>query len=328
MALSRSWLGAGTSVPRRPELVHQGCLYGSDDEFLAMATPFITAGLARGEAVLAATTQANLELLGNALGDAARGLDFAETAYFGRRPPQRVAAFDRYLKTHLRSPGQVRVIAEPIWIGRSERDIRAWKQMEASLNLIFAHTRMWMICPYDTRVLRDDIVADARRTHPSCVAGQETVPSTSHADPEEFTSGLDDGPLPRPPADAAELTFTGDLAVLRHFVANAAAARGLAGDKTALFVVAAAEAASYVRQYERAAVTVWDRPGAVVCDITQPAGGLADLRPGWRPPELERPRPDDGLWLARQVCEQVETRSAHGRCTIRLHMPSPHALTD
>jgi hypothetical protein len=317
---------ASTPVPDRSRFTHQCCLYGSDDEFLAMAVPFIEAGLARGEPVLAATTSANLELLNGALGSRARHLDFAETAYFGRRPPHRVAAFDRYLKTHLTSPGHVRIIAEPTWIGRSEPEIRAWKQMEARLNLVFADTRIWMICPYDTRVLREDILADAGRTHPSCVVGGDAVPSPSYTEPAVFASGLDDGPLPRPPAGAAGLTFNGDLALLRQFVADAAAAHELTADNAALFVVAAVEAASYVRQYEQAAVTIWDAPGAVVCDITQPAGGLADPRPGWRPPELDRPRPDDGLWLARQVCERVETRSAHGGCTIRLHVPTRHAL--
>ena len=318
---------ASTSVPDRSRFAHQGCLYGSEQEFLAMAVPFIEAGLARGEPVLAATTSANLDLLHSALGDQARRLDYAETAYFGRRPAQRVAAFDRYLKTHLTSPGHVRVITEPIWIGHSEREIRAWKQMEARLNLIFADTRIWMICPYDTRVLREDILADAGRTHPSCAVGADTVPSASYTDPAEFSGGLDDGPLPRPPADAAALTFTGDMALLRNFVADAAGAHGLTADDTALFVVAAVEAASYVRQYAQAAVTIWDRPGAVLCDISQPAGGLADPRPGWRPPDLERPRPDDGLWLARQVCERVETRSAGGSCSIRLHVPTRRALT-
>ncbi len=265
--------GGAASVAGRAGFLHQGCLYGCDEEFLATAVPFIEDGLAGGEPVLAATTSGNLDLLYEVLGERARGLDYAETAYFGRRPPQRVGAFDRYWKTHLTEPGRVRILAEPTWTGRPEREIRAWKQMEARLNLIFADTRIWMICPYDTRVLRPDIVADARRTHPSCVIGEDTLPSASYTDPRAFASNLGDGPLPRPPADATGFTFTGDLAGLRHFVADAAAAHGLTGDSAALFVIAAAEAATYVRQRAPAAVAIWDRPGAVVCDISQPAGG-------------------------------------------------------
>ena len=320
--------GGAASVAARPGFLHQGCLYGCDEEFLAAAVPFIEDGLAGGEPVLAVTTPGNLDLLFEVLGECARGLDYAETAYFGRRPPQRIGAFDRYWQMHLTEQGRVRILAEPTWTGRPEREIRAWKQMEARLNLIFADTRIWMICPYDTRVLRPDIVADVRRTHPSCVAGRDTLPGASYTDPAAFARGLAGGPLPRPPAEAADLAFTGDLAGLRHFAADAAAARGLTGDRAALFVIAVVEAVSYVRRDAMVtAVAIWDRPGAVVCDISQPGGGLAGPLPGWRPPELERPRPDDGLWLARQVCEQVETRLADGGCTIRLRVPAHHALT-
>ncbi len=45
---------------------------------------------------------------------------------------------------------------------------------------------MWMICPYDTRVLRPDIVADARRTHPFCVIGEDMLPSASYTDLHVF----------------------------------------------------------------------------------------------------------------------------------------------
>jgi len=314
------------STTDQPGFLHQGCLYGSDDEFLAAAVPFVTGGLAGGEAVLAATTSANLDLLRDALGQRAHDLDFAEAAYFGRRPPQRVAAFDRYLKAHPTSAGRVRILAESAWVGRSEPEIRAWKQMEARLNLIFADTRIWMICPYDTRILRPEILADAGRTHPSWVIGGDTLPSAVYADPAAFAAGLDGPPLPQPPAAAAELTFAGDLAGLRRFVAGAAAAHGLTGDHAALFVIAAAEAAAYICQDAKATVAIWDRPGAVVCDISQPAGGFADPLPGWWPPEPERPRADDGLWLARQVCERVETRCADGGATIRLHAATRHAL--
>ena len=181
----------------RPAFLHQACLYHSVDEFLATAVTFIEDGLAGGEPALAVTTSANLDLLNAALGERARSLDYAETAYFGRRPPQRVAAFDRYRKTRLDSPGQVRILAEPTWMGLAGAGHTGVEADGASLNLIFADARIWMICRYGTRLLRTDIVADARRTHPSCVAGVDTLPGASDTDPPAFASGLADGPVPR-----------------------------------------------------------------------------------------------------------------------------------
>jgi hypothetical protein len=315
------------SKPSRPSFAHQACLYGSDDEFLAAAVPFIEGGLAGGEPVAAVTTSANLDLLNRALGPWAGGLDYAETAYFGRRPAQRVAAFDRYLKRHSRRAGQVRILAEPAWTGRSEREIRAWKRMEASLNLIFADARMWMVCPYDTRLLRPDIVADACRTHPFTVAGRDTLPSADYTEPAAFTDGCDAVPLPPAPDDATALTFAGDLAGLRHFVHTEVSALGLAADDAALFVTAVAEAASYVgNDGGHVAVMVWERPGAIVCDLHLEGGRLADPVLGLRPAEIERPRPGDGLWLASQVCELVETRSTDAGCTLRLQVRTARAI--
>ena len=38
---------------------HQACLYGDEEEFLAMAVPFVDEGLAAGEPVLAAVAPGN-----------------------------------------------------------------------------------------------------------------------------------------------------------------------------------------------------------------------------------------------------------------------------
>jgi len=311
----------------RPSFAHQACLYGTDDEFLAAAVPFVSDGLASGEPVAAITTSANLDLLNRALGPRAGGLDYAETAYFGRRPARRVAAFDRYLKRHSRRAGQVRILAEPAWTGRSEREIRAWKRMEASLNLIFADTSMWMVCPYDTRLLRPDIVADACRTHPFTVAGRDALPSAGYTDPAAFTGRCDAVPLRPAPGNATAMTFAGDLAGLRHFVHAEVTAHGVAGDDAALFVIAVAEAASYVgRGGGHVAVTVWETPGAIICDLHRAGGRLADPLLGLRPAEVEQPRSSDGLWLASQVCELVETRSTDAGCTVRLRVRTARAI--
>jgi hypothetical protein len=97
-----------------------------------MAVPFVLDGLANDEPVLVTTTSRNLELLGEALGGDAGRVDHAETAYYGRRPAQRVTAFLRYWQRNS-GRGRVRVLAEPVWQGRSARDVLAWKRMESSL---------------------------------------------------------------------------------------------------------------------------------------------------------------------------------------------------
>ena len=161
--------------------VHQASVYGSQDEFLAMAVPFVEDGLSRGEPVLATTTSANLALLGENLGEGWQRVDQAESAYFGRRTSQRVAAFDRYWRRQAPAGGHVRILAEPIWSGRSDHEVAAWARMESTLNVVLSATNIWMICPYDTRVVSPEVVAGARRTHPTRMQGitAEPCPSSS-----------------------------------------------------------------------------------------------------------------------------------------------------
>src|ERR1700726_4201016 len=90
--------GGEPTGPGEHAFAHSACVYGSDQEFLAMAVPFLADGLARGEPVLAVTTPANLELVNSALGARGSEMAYAESAFFGRRPAQRIAAFHRYWK--------------------------------------------------------------------------------------------------------------------------------------------------------------------------------------------------------------------------------------
>lgn len=304
---------------------HGACRYGSDQEFLAMAMPFLTAGLACGEPVLAVTTAANLELINTTLGARGTEVDYAESAFFGRRPAQRVAAFHRYWKRHAPA-GRVRILAEPVWAGRSAREIAAWTRMEAGLNVALAATRISMICPYDERIVPDPILASARHTHPEQVDGPHASPSPDYADPAEFARGCDSGPLPDPPSAAADLQFAGDLRGLRQFIASRAAVHGLTGERVSMLVYAAAEVGTYLKNQAPGIATVrtWEQPGAVVCDFRQPrAGDDSDPFLGLRPAELVA-EPGDGLWLAGQLCDWIEIRSDNHSSIVRLHVASRH----
>ena len=189
--------GAGTAFQ------HGACIYDSDRQFLETAAPFLAEGLALGEPALVVTTPANLELIGAALGERAGEVDYAESAFFGRRPPQRVAAFFRYWRTRAATGGsasrehpggaaRVRILAEPIWAGRSAREVEAWTRMESALNVALASTSISMICPYDARTLGGDILADAPRTHPALITGGRPSPSAQ-------AEGISDEHRARPP---------------------------------------------------------------------------------------------------------------------------------
>ncbi|MGP4025420.1 anti-sigma factor RsbA family regulatory protein [Actinomadura sp. 3N407] len=304
--------------------VHQGCVYAGDDEFLRMAVPFIDEGLRRDEPVLVATTPVNLDLVQTALGRHARKVDYAETAFFGRRPPQRVAAFTGYRHRHPRA-GRVRILAEPVWAGRSARQVEAWECMESALNAVLAGTGIHMICPYDARTAGPEIVGNALRTHPHMVEGTDVAASPRYTEPVSFVRARA-APLPRRPDDAVTLTFTGNLSRMRHAVVMESAMLGLAGERLMIFSAAVGELLTGAAGAgtERPSVALWARPGEVVCDIRLPATTSLDPFIGLHPPTLD-PRPGDGFWLARQICDHLDVRPAPGGTTIRLHTPNLRA---
>jgi len=316
-----------TAEPAEATLIHQGGVYRSDLEFLAMAMPFIEDGIAAGEAVLAATTAANLELLRDALGERADLMDYAETAYFGRRPPQRVAAFHRYWQSAVtRGSGRhVRILAEPVWGGRSRRDILAWKRMESSLNLVLAGTNIWMICPYDSRTAPADVMRAALRTHPERVDGPRAVPSPDYVDPYYFTAQCDAEPLQPSPADAVRRDIVSDPLGFRGFFSSQAEATELPESQRTLFLVAAHEAYTYLAQRGDgpATVRVWTHADNLICQIDQPGATIGDPMLGLRPPGGD-PFGEQGMWLTQQICDHVDLRDAAGGATIRLHFPNRH----
>ena len=360
------WDTADSFRSTDPDFRHQVCVYGSDEEFLAMALPFVEEGFRRGEPVLAATTSANLELLSEALGDRADRLDFAETAYFGRRPPQRVAAFERYWR-HTAANGQsaangqnaadgaaggaaprhVRIIAEPVWAGRSRAEAAAWKQMESQLNALLTDTNIWMICPYDSRIAGPDVLADALRTHPHRIDGTRTTASDDYLEPVHFRAQSPAAaPLEPPPARAARLSWSSPApgsAHLRGFVADHALHLGLERERAELLVLAVAEVARLLAHAAAEAedpdpvapsadgsVAIWSKARTVSVELTQPGprpadSALDDPTLGYRLPRPDGPQPGEGLWLARQICESVEVRTSETGCTVRMELAGARA---
>jgi len=308
-----------------PDFRHQCCLYSTEVEFLAMAVPFAQDGLRRGEPVLVTTTAANLELLHDVLGADAGKIVYAELASFGRRPPHLAGALHRYWARHqlTGSTGTVRILAEPPRTGRTRRVAAAWQRMEAGFNVALAGTRIWMICPYDTRAVDAEVLEDARRTHPECLVGRKAEPSTQFLAPEEF-----DGPRLAPPplGTAADVfRFEGDLVAIRRHVLDKAGPLLRSEDAVAMFGVAVGEAIAYLLKHGIDRAAVWVRPvtGRVVCTLhsDQPL----DVPPffGFRPAGPRQP--DNSLGMSNQICDWLDLCSDASGCTIELAMPARHA---
>jgi hypothetical protein len=301
--------------------MHQAAIYGSDDGFLAVAAPFARGGIAAGEPVFAVASPAKLELLGGELGaDAARVDQMDSAVFYDHRPPQRVTVLEKYARHH-GDGGRVRVLAEPGWADWTDAEVRDWQRMEAGLNVLLDGTGIWAICPYDTRQAPEPIIDSARRTHPALVEGTGTRQSADYTDPAKYAVGLD-GPLPPVPRGAALLPPTIRLREIRRFAASQAAAY-LGPGTASLMTVAIQETAGYLKKATGSPVAtrIWQQQaGAITCDLRADGPATAGAFDGYLMPDLSQPRPDDGLWYARQFTTRLDLRTSASGIQARLQL--------
>lgn len=308
-------------------LVHRFSVHRSDRDFIDMAGAYISEGLEQGRPVLVVTTSANLNLIGEALGASAAGIDYAETAHLGRRPIQRLGALHRYWKRHAEAGhDRVRVLMEPHWIGLSPQHVNGLKRMESAFNSTLAPFGIDLLCPYDARTLDPAIIADAYRTHPESFHNGHAQTSMDFEDPRAFIGECDADPLPPSPADAAVLRTGGDPRELRHFTSQQAAAQDLPDNRATMLTLAMGEAANYLTKDQPTSVTarIWTEFGALVCELHAPDVRISDPIVGLRPLEVA-PDIAEGIWLTRQICDRLEIRSDESGTTIRLYLPGARA---
>jgi transcriptional regulator with XRE-family HTH domain len=179
--------------PAGPAMVrHQALLYRLDEELLDSAVPFIAAGIDRREPVLAVTTKANVKLLRERLEPAGEQVEFAESETWYTEPAAALESYRSFAAAKLEAGAPwVRIVGEPVWAGRSRPEVRLWTRYESLLNLVFASWPVTILCPYDERSVRPQIVSEACRTHPHTIAKGRVADSSDYAIPGGFI--LDEG---------------------------------------------------------------------------------------------------------------------------------------
>ena len=178
----------GTTSTIAPQLLeHRVLPYGSDEEFLAGAVPFLSEGVARSQSVLAVTTQAQIRLLRDSLDDPSGHVEFADSVDWYRSPGAALSSYSAFVKQKFDAGATwIRIVGEPVWAGRSAAETHAWTRYESMINLAFASSPATIVCPYDVRAVPTDVVADAHRTHPEVTHGPNNSASRTYREPADF----------------------------------------------------------------------------------------------------------------------------------------------
>lgn len=321
MSMRTEHIGAPTPDPRS-EFRHEAFLYAGEDSFLSGVVPFIRDGVAAGEPILAAVSEARIRLLRSTLGSEAERLRFVDIGEVGRNPARVIPVWRDFLDVHAVADRPVRGIGEPVWSGRSAAELAECGLHESLLNLAFDDGLPWrLMCPYDVEALASETLETAYRTHPFLVDEQGVEHESECYAPLADAPGAFDGSLPRPPAPTPAVAFAeDDLPQVRAHVYGRAREAGLDPERTANLVLAISElAANSIRHAGgRGEVRVWAEPDELIAEVTD--GGT------FEDPLVGRIRPTPvqlygrGLWLVNQFCDLVQIRSSESGSVVRVHM--------
>lgn len=299
-------------------------MYDGVEGYVDATAPFITRGLEAGDTVLVVVPAEKIALLKSALGSRADDVMFMDMEQAGRNPARIIPLWKEFLQD---VPGaRVRGIGEPMYVGRGEQELDECQRHESLLNEAFRSSPAWqLLCPYDTRALPSDVIAQAQRTHPWVLGGADAdthfpAPNADFVDAAHGAPTLT-GALPPPPPGLRVLHFEGgSLDMVRGFVRAHAQTAGFDTHQVSDLLLAVNEIATNSLRYGggQGELRVWRVDQQLVCEVRD-AGVITD-------PLIGRHCPDHldhggrGVWLANQLCDLVQIRSSAQGTVVRLHL--------
>lgn len=296
---------------------HEAFLYSGDEHFLAGTTAFVRGALEADEDVLVAVAEPRVWLLREALGGEAGGIEFLTMDSAGRNPARILPAWQEWVDRHATGGRGFRGVSEAIWAGRSACEIVESQQHEQLINTAFADGPVWwLLCPYDVGALPEAVIERAHTHHPSIVADDVRSPSASYPHSGFRTAAMAAEPLEEPAGPVWQLDFDlASLGQLRDQVAQfAEPVVGKRGADNAVLVVSELAANSIKYGGGAGILRLWHDVTALVCEVRDD-GVITDPLAGRRRPSV-LVGGKAGLWIANQVCDLLQIRSAPGLGTV------------
>ena len=181
---------AGSTAALSPHLFeHRLLAYGSDDEYVESAVPYLTEGLEQSHAALVVAAPPQIALLRDALDDRSDDVEFADSADWYSSLAGALNRYREYVKQKLEAGAAwIRVVGDPVWAGRSDAEVAAWFRYESLVNLAFAAAPATIVCAYDTTSFSDEVIAVARALPTPWVTEGSSTRVSSTGRPKTFFS--------------------------------------------------------------------------------------------------------------------------------------------
>jgi anti-sigma regulatory factor (Ser/Thr protein kinase) len=301
--------------------VHSALFFQSEREYLDSVVRFAADGLAVDEPVLVAVPGDRLAMLGPALHGARAGSDaelrLIDITDAARNPGHFAAMESAFADKH--ADQTVRIVRQLVWPGRSSDECLACMEHESLINGALKNPNVLGLCLYDATHLPDDVLADARHTHPLLWKGGSAHRSSDYA-PEKVLARCNQ-PLP---TNAGAVTYTvrrsADLRPARSFAADYAGWVGLSKDGLDDLQMIATELATNSLQYAGGScrLSFWRHNEHLVCEARD-RGRLKDPFVGHRRPGASGTA-SRGLYLVNAMADLVRTHTTANGTTIQAYL--------
>jgi anti-sigma regulatory factor (Ser/Thr protein kinase) len=301
--------------------VHSALIYRSQQEYLDSVVRFVGDGLARDDAVLVAVPRDKLDSLHDALVGSGGGfpaeLRMADIAEVGRNPSRFMAMEGSFVDEH---PGRgVRIVSQLAWPGRTDDEFVACIEHEALVNGALEGYPATVLCLFDACRLHDDVLADARATHPLLWRSGALYRSAEFA-PDDVLDRCNQPLAAKPGAVTYMVRKSADLRPARSFAVNYAGWVGMSQDGIEDLQLIATELATNSLMYTDGAcrLAFWRQDEHLVCEARD-TGRLHDPLAGRLDPGPSGPA-SRGLFLVNAVSDLVRTHTTSGGTTIQAYL--------
>lgn len=304
---------------------HTGLAYQTVEEFLASAVPYVKRGVTAGEAVIAATTQANINALRGALGPDAETVEFVRSNEWYESPVRSFSKYQRYWREKERSGAHaLRILGEPIDERSGNDDLERWTAFENATNALLGNMPVRMMCPYD---LRNPLVnrSCVEVSHPHLAQGAGFVRSANYVEARAYASSRYATPLTIPTSGVRGRAFDKEALVeVRALLHRVGDEMGFDAAGIIDLIIAVGEATANAVEHGGGSgiLRTWRSNGEVICDVVSSGGHIADPMRGYSLPPVGGDR-GRGMWVMRQLCDWVDVRAQGDGSVVRLHMRVP-----
>ncbi|OBG40634.1 regulator of Sig8 [Mycobacterium sp. E3198] len=301
--------------------VHAALLYRSQQEYLESVSRFVLDGLTADEAVLVAVPDDKLALVHDALAGSVSGftaeLRMADIAELGRNPSRFMAAEGSFVDDH--PDRRVRIVSQLAWPGRSDDEFVACVEHEALVNEALDGYPMTKLCLYDASRLDDELLADARATHPLLWSGGALRRSAEYA-PEAALERCNRPLHVKPGAVTYMVRKSADLSPARSFAVDYAGWVGMSQDGIDDLQLIATELATNSLMYTDGAcrLAFWRQDDHLVCEARD-TGRFDDPLVGRLDPGPTGPA-SRGLYLVNAISDLVRTHTTSAGTTIQAYL--------